>query len=1212
MDMIAGFGGISGSRTAYHNAAPAPNLLTSIQNEFHVHSDFTYHRLTEPLYYTEAATPSAFPVQNFMSPRYVVSKMGRSSGVGSDINYTDYTYGAGRVDVHGRGFLGFQIFDLYDETTQYTTQEMESQAFPWIGMTISSSTTHPSGSVASVSNTWVARSLFGGTTFPYLSSSIKTDVKTATKVTTTIPTSGVDDYGNITQRFVAYDGAGQDQEDNTFTNNTGTWQIGLLNSHMITYAGKSRKTAYSYFGSGLVNTEIDGITRLLTTTYARTTGGVVLSATKTGTGISSRVDTYGPYALCGQPFSDLNAAGLQTNFTYDPRFGEKLHETDPNGLLTAWTYDEFGREASETRPDTTSSATTYSTDTSYGAAYKATTIDTSRPDTVTYYDALDRMVAQLVKGANGAYRLATTVYRDDGMVTSSTDLGAFHSTTYSLYDYLQRPKTINHASGMVANLTYSGTTTGLTVTEVDTGGSTPHTTVSVKNSRSQTSSVTTDDGAFLIFQFDGNGYLTSANASGATTAAVYDDRGAKTSSVDPDLGSWSYGYDAAGNLTSQTDANTNTTSVTFDSIDRMTSRTVGGQTSTWTYDGTGTGNKLGKLSVEAGPNGYRKAYYYDAYARPSIEVSQIDGKYFYTCTGYDASGNVQSVDRYWRPLGLEGINFVGHDKWYTFGLRYDHDGDGHVTRVYDSAGRDWWKSPSYDNLDKLTAFTLGNGIVAAQTNDATTGSLLRLSSTVQNLTYTYDVFGNTKTKVDPLRSINSTYGYDELNRLTSADGVSMTYNNQGNLLSKGGLTLTYAGAPHPAHAVTSAGGVSYTYDATGNMTGRGSTSVTWTAFNMPNQIQSGTTISTFSYDGNFARKIDSTSTAGVVSKKYYLDDGFEQLSSAGRTETRVYVDAPSGAVGVRALLEQDVGVTIAPGNIQATHEELEYYHNDNLGSTYAVTDATGALIDQFTFDPWGYRTLYASGTGGTFALNTDHGYTGEEMLDAFGLVHMNGRIYDPLVGRMLSADPFVKDITNSQNHNRYSYVLNNPLTLTDPSGYEDADPNATKNQNSVDNWKRNFNVKAVVLVQSMVAEAHYKVDGRMVTEYSILHVLVDNANTNLHAHGSDSQIALSTFENLASLKEVIASIGRPLVGLYIVAHGDLNTSVYTGVKEQTPVGEVRTLLASGDAKSTGLLACLNGTCRDPEDSITLAKKAIDRDEGRQEIKKEETKNDKKN
>jgi len=95
------------------------------------------------------------------------------------------------------------------------------------------------------------------------------------------------------------------------------------------------------------------------------------------------------------------------------------------------------------------------------------------------------------------------------------------------------------------------------------------------------------------------------------------------------------------------------------------------------------------------------------------------------------------------------------------------------------------------------------------------------------------------------------------------------------------------------------------------------------------------------------------------------------------------------------------------------------------------------------FDPFGARreTDSAQATPWTAALqaeldaSTRHGYTGHEQVDAVGVIHMNGRIYDPILGRFLQADPYVQDTYNSQNLNRYSYVLNNPLAYTDPTGY---------------------------------------------------------------------------------------------------------------------------------------------------------------------------------
>ena len=66
----------------------------------------------------------------------------------------------------------------------------------------------------------------------------------------------------------------------------------------------------------------------------------------------------------------------------------------------------------------------------------------------------------------------------------------------------------------------------------------------------------------------------------------------------------------------------------------------------------------------------------------------------------------------------------------------------------------------------------------------------------------------------------------------------------------------------------------------------------------------------------------------------------------------------------------------------------------------------------------------------------DHGYTGQEHMSAFGLINMNGRIYDPYLQRFISPDPYIQDPTDAQNYNRYSYCMNNPLMYTDPSGYK--------------------------------------------------------------------------------------------------------------------------------------------------------------------------------
>jgi RHS repeat-associated protein len=110
---------------------------------------------------------------------------------------------------------------------------------------------------------------------------------------------------------------------------------------------------------------------------------------------------------------------------------------------------------------------------------------------------------------------------------------------------------------------------------------------------------------------------------------------------------------------------------------------------------------------------------------------------------------------------------------------------------------------------------------------------------------------------------------------------------------------------------------------------------------------------------------------------------------------------------------------------------------DNLGSIAVITDETGTVVERDGYDAWGKRRFPngADDPTGSLTSQTTRGFTAQEELHDVGLVHLNGRVYDPLVARMMSADPIVDDPMNGQTWNRYSYVANNPLTFTDPSGY---------------------------------------------------------------------------------------------------------------------------------------------------------------------------------
>jgi RHS repeat-associated protein len=157
----------------------------------------------------------------------------------------------------------------------------------------------------------------------------------------------------------------------------------------------------------------------------------------------------------------------------------------------------------------------------------------------------------------------------------------------------------------------------------------------------------------------------------------------------------------------------------------------------------------------------------------------------------------------------------------------------------------------------------------------------------------------------------------------------------------------------------------------------------------------------------------------------------------GITEYKHYLSAG----GIVFAMQVSRSGTLAAGNATVGNNlasSLRYFHHDHQGSTIAVTNEAGAVIERMAFDPWGKRRNVNGLIDASDSINgltTDRGYTGHEHLDEMGIIHMNGRVYDPLIGRFMSADPFIQAPDMLQSYNRYAYVMNNPLNLTDPSGY---------------------------------------------------------------------------------------------------------------------------------------------------------------------------------
>jgi RHS repeat-associated protein len=239
--------------------------------------------------------------------------------------------------------------------------------------------------------------------------------------------------------------------------------------------------------------------------------------------------------------------------------------------------------------------------------------------------------------------------------------------------------------------------------------------------------------------------------------------------------------------------------------------------------------------------------------------------------------------------------------------------------------------------------------------------------------------------------------------------------------------------PHAVRSVTgTVNGVAnptYSYDANGNLTEGAGRTVSYQAFNLPFRITANGKTLTYNYDPEHQR-IKETVSGTTAKETVYLNPAngkglFYEKETVGATVThRHFVSAGAATIAVVT----QTGSTFA----------TRYWHKDHLGSTVVVTDQSGAVIERLAYEPYGKRR-HPNGlpdSANTLAgQSTDRGYTGHEHLDEVGLIHMNGRVYDPALGRFMTADPFVDSAYNLQSLNRYSYVNNNPLGYTDPSGH---------------------------------------------------------------------------------------------------------------------------------------------------------------------------------
>ncbi|MFM9988352.1 RHS repeat-associated core domain-containing protein [Flavobacterium sp.] len=279
---------------------------------------------------------------------------------------------------------------------------------------------------------------------------------------------------------------------------------------------------------------------------------------------------------------------------------------------------------------------------------------------------------------------------------------------------------------------------------------------------------------------------------------------------------------------------------------------------------------------------------------------------------------------------------------------------------------------------------------------------------------------NTTFFVDNLTIDNITVGtqsYDDRGRITQNDLGTYNY-------------LNVTTKPYRQTSITPLTTSANSYYAT-----RGNLNVTYNAFKSPIQIEEiGIDKLSFEYNAMQQRSAmyyGSTNTDKILRpyRKYYSADGSMEIKYTLAGSIVEFVTYIGGDAYSAPLLVKKID--------NAAYNNY-YLHRDYLGSIVAITNDTGAIVEKRHFDAWGNIIKVQDGSGNNLTKLTfsDRGYTGHEHLQSVGLIHMNGRLYDPKLHRFLQPDNYVQDPYNTQNYNRYGYVLNNPLKRTDPSGEE--------------------------------------------------------------------------------------------------------------------------------------------------------------------------------
>lgn len=1012
---------------------------------------------TYPFVYVPSNNSKTYPYKNInYAPGIKLVKMLERVSIGTPTVQQHYRYNGAVFNFEGLGFSGFEgvamsnwhtdnsnrIYDvkLFDPmlrgaqvATYSNANYMQFSFIPSSGYITKTTFSNSSSlSPSKVFKLWV-------------DSSSHQNALTSTYINTNYT---YDNYLNPIQVYTNHSGDGTSLLVKNYSHNTGSnYYIGrLINETQTTTIGGnsfSKETQYHYSGHLVYEKKIKGNnTPFDIESFSYDSFGNVIQKVIRPNGESPRVINF-EYDDTGRfikKIMDVN--GLISIYETDNSSGMLISETNPYGLITTFEYDEWDRLIRTKDYLGNSTTTSYVENQNI---YTVTNLSDDGSSSVFTYDALKRLSKIEEKDVLGQWVGKSFLYDafDRLQKESEPYIGTgptqWNRTEYDLYS---RPISQNLYNGRTINITYEG------LNKIINDG--VKTITSSSDALGNTLSVN-DPGGIINYSYFGNGNLRSVNYGGNIIRIEQDGWGRKTKMVDPSAGVYEYSYNGFGELTRERTPKGETDYFYSTTGTLIKKNTVGDNTEVLINYGYNENNLLTTISLTDEGNNSNYFYSYDNYSRLK-ETSEItEFANFKNEYSYDEFGRIH-IEKYQAKLYENG-------KYSKKEIKNNYQ-NGRLKNIKDLITNDViWEIDEINARSQIVSASMGTKVYEKNeydsygflTNKLVVNNDEETLNILMELTSDFDVQrGTLNSRTNSAFSWSESFSYDDLDRLLTFNDNngenSITYDNLGRIqISNDVGEYDYSESSYQVSKIelNNQGDLFYQQ--------RQLQQVKFNAFKKPYEINDnesekiGFSYNAFQGRSNMFYGDSSNDILERNNRKHYSSNGSMEISYDRQTDNTLFVFYIGGDAYTAPAIwrsEQKEG---------ADDIESDYYlHRDYLGSILMISDVDGNIKEKRHFDAWGNIVKLEDGDNNTLDKLTflDRGYTGHEHLQGVKLIHMNGRLYDPKLKRFLSPDNYIQNIANSQNFNRYSYVLNNPLMYIDPSGETYSDTGGSESNNN--------------------------------------------------------------------------------------------------------------------------------------------------------------------